>query len=86
MWEARFDKPIRLSTGKAVHTLRDAAEHVIALPPMETKQGHWQNALACLLAAAERSGPVKIARIAMLKALASGKDTPERAFTGRSEP
>jgi hypothetical protein len=85
MWEARFDKPIRLGTGKAMHTLRDAAEHVIALPHIETQQSHWQNALACLLAAAERRGPVKTARIAMVKALASGKTPPsERLRAARS--
>ena len=76
MWEAPFEKPIRLGPGKAIRTLRDAAEHVIALPLTETKQSHWQNVLACLLAAAERRGQVKIARIAMLKALAVGKAPP----------
>jgi len=73
MWRVRFDEPIRLSTGKAIHTLRDAAQHVIALPQAETEQSHWQNALACLLAAAERRGPVKTARVAMVKALAVSK-------------
>ena len=76
MWRAHFDEPIRLSTGKAMHTLRDAAEYLNALPRTETQQRHWQNAMACLLAAAERRGPVKIARVAMVKALAIGKAPP----------
>ena len=74
-WSMRFDEPIRLDS-KALRTLRDAAEHVIALPPEETKQAQRQTAMSCLLAAAERKGPVTIARIAMLKALANGKALP----------
>jgi hypothetical protein len=76
MWLARFDEPIRLSTGKALHTLRDAAEYVNSLPHAETKQSHWQYAMACLLAAAERRGLVTTARSAMMKALANGKASP----------
>lgn len=85
MWRVRFEEPIRLSTGKAIHTLRDAAEHVIALPQMETRQGHWQNALACLLAA-KRTGRVKTARMAMVKALAVSQKAPpsERLRSARS--
>jgi hypothetical protein len=74
-WSTRFDEPIRLDD-KALHSLRDAGEQVIALPPKETKQAHWQTAMSCLLAAAERKGPVVMARIAMMKALVSGKATP----------
>ena len=55
-WSTRFDEPIRLDD-KALHSLRDAGEHVIALPPKETKQAHWQTAMSCLLAAAERKRP-----------------------------
>jgi hypothetical protein len=86
MWSVRFDEPIRLGTGKAIHTLRDAAEHAIALPQMELQQGHWQNALAALLAAAETRGPVKTARMAVVKALAVRKKAPpsERLRAARS--
>jgi hypothetical protein len=71
----RFDEPIRLD-GKALHTLRDVAEYVVALPSTETRQSHWQTAMSCLLAAAERKGPVMMARIAVMKALANGKAPP----------
>jgi hypothetical protein len=83
-WSTRFDEPIRLD-GKALHTLRDAAEHVIALPPKETKQAHWQTAMSCLLAVAERRGPLMLAGIAIVKALAVSKAPPsERLQAARS--
>jgi hypothetical protein len=76
-WKAPFDEPIRLANGKALRTLQDAAHHIIALPPRETDQPQWQTAMSCLLAAAERRGPLMIARIAMIKALGnSAKATP----------
>jgi hypothetical protein len=76
-WKAPFDEPIRLANGKALRTLQDAARDNIALPPRETSQLQGQTAMFCLLAAAERRGPLMIARIAMIKALGdSDKVTP----------
>ena len=72
-WKAPFDEPIRLDNGKRLRTLREAAQHVIDLPPRESALDHWQTAMACLLAAAEKSGPIMMARVAMLRALNAGK-------------
>src|SRR5262249_2310949 len=75
-WKAPFDEAIRLANGKALRTLRDAADHVVSLPPRETKQRHWQTAIACLLSAAEKSAPLMMAHIAIKRALGSGKASP----------
>jgi hypothetical protein len=53
--------------------LRGAANHVIALPKAESAMPHWQIAVRCLMAAAEKHGPVMMARIAVVKALDEGK-------------
>jgi hypothetical protein len=47
---------LSLNPGKPLRTLRDAANHVIALPAPETKRQYWQTAMACLLSAAEKGG------------------------------
>jgi hypothetical protein len=75
-WSLKFDEPIELGKGKALHSLRDAASHILALPPRETKQQHWQTAVGCVLLAAEKRGPLMMARVAMVKALGSGKALP----------
>ena len=84
-WKAPFDDPIGLANGKILRTLRDAADHIVSLPRRETKQQQWQTAIACLLSAAEKRGPLMMARIAMMKALASREAPPsERLRTARS--
>ena len=75
-WKAPFAEPIRLANGKILRTLRDAGDHVVSLPPQETKQEHWQAAIACLLSAAEKRGPLMMAHIAMKRALGNGKAPP----------
>jgi hypothetical protein len=71
-WSAKFDEPIWVN-GKALNTLRDAASHIIALSPRETTNAHWHTAMTCLISAAEKGGPLMMARIAMLKAINAGK-------------
>lgn len=71
LWTARFDEPIRLGTGKALRTLRDAADHITALPRQMAELEHWQDAIACLIAAAEGKGPIMMARIGVLRALSA---------------
>ena len=75
-WSWKFDEPIEVGNGKVLRTLRDAGDHVIALSPSEAKQPHWQTAVDCLLSASEKRGLVVMARIAMLRALNSGKAPP----------
>jgi hypothetical protein len=60
-WSLQFDDPIELAKG---NSLRDAAEHVTALPRAVAELEHWQTAIACLIAAAEKRGIVMMARIA----------------------
>lgn len=62
-----------LAKGKRPRTLREAADHIIALPPKETKLEHWQTAMACLLSAAEKDGPAMMARIGVVRALGVGE-------------
>jgi hypothetical protein len=75
-WKAPFDEAIRLANGKTLRTLREAADHIVSLSPRETKQEHWQTAIASLLAAAKKRGPLMMARIAMTKALGHEKASP----------
>jgi hypothetical protein len=72
-WSLKFDEPIALTKGKSLRTLRDAANHIIALRALESTQEHWQTARGCLLSAAEEGGLVMMARIAMVRALHADK-------------
>ncbi len=72
-WSLKFDEPIELANGKRLRTLRDAGEYVIALPQREAEEEHWQTAMACLLSASEKKGPVMMARLAMMQALQAGQ-------------
>jgi hypothetical protein len=74
-----FDEPIALPKDKALRTLREAGEHVAALPRKEAALPHWQLAVQCLLSAAEHGGIVMMARIAMLRALTHGQEQPAEA-------
>jgi hypothetical protein len=75
-WSLKFEEPIEVGKGKALHTLRDAGDHILALSPHETKQPRWQTAVASLLLAAEKRGPIMMARIAIIRALNNGKAPP----------
>jgi hypothetical protein len=68
-WSARFDTPIALPDGRELVTLRDAAEHITALPASEAGAMEWQTAMEILLWVAERNGITMLANIAVLKAL-----------------
>jgi hypothetical protein len=45
-WSLQFDEPILLTKGKLVRTLRDAADHVVALPKAKSALPHWQQWVA----------------------------------------
>jgi len=79
-WSLKFDEPIVLANGEALHTLRDAGEYVTRLPKKEADLSHWQVAASCLLQASEKGrGLVVMARIAMLRALKADEPEPERS-------
>ena len=62
-----------LANGSVLFTLRDAANHVMALPKTESALPHWRLAVECLIAAAEKRGPLMFARITVVKALSHGQ-------------
>jgi hypothetical protein len=77
-WSLKFEDPIKLAKGKAIRTLRDAADHITALPRQVIELDHWQAAIACLIAAAEGKGSTMMARIGLLRALSAEHQPPDR--------
>jgi hypothetical protein len=75
-WSQQFDDPIALAKGKAIRTLRDAADHITALPRQMAELDHWQTAISCLIAAAEGKGPIMMARTGVMRALSAGQQPP----------
>lgn len=67
-WHRKFEDPIVLSDGRALYTLRDAADYITALPKEESELAQWQVAIEALMLVS-RSGPTMLARIAFMKAL-----------------
>ena len=67
-WDAAFDEPIRLPSGKLLTTLRDAGDYIRSLPATILAQPKWQTAMAVLLAAVE-GGPTMFARIGLMQAI-----------------
>jgi hypothetical protein len=67
-WQRRFEDPIPLSDGRTLHTLRDAADYITALPQEQIELAQWQVAIEALMLVA-RNGPTMLARIAFMKAL-----------------
>ena len=61
-WTGRFDEPIGIDTGRVLHTLRDAADHITALPRQVAELEHWQDAIACLIAAAQGKATIMMAK------------------------
>src|SRR5215471_13162034 len=81
-WSRRFDDPIALPNGGELVTLRDAGVYIVALPPREAKQPHWQTTMQYLILTAEKDDIVMLARIAVATALAVGKAQAERSRDG----
>ncbi|WP_425305215.1 hypothetical protein [Bradyrhizobium erythrophlei] len=55
--------------GRALVTLRDAAEYITKLPKAEHDAPEWQAAMEALLLVAESGGPTMFARIGVMRAL-----------------
>jgi len=68
-WSRRFEDPVRLSDGRELLTLRNAADHIQKLPAVEARREQWQTAIGILIAAAEQRDFLMHARIAMLRAI-----------------
>ena len=68
-WSRRFDEPIQPPKGKALVTLKDAANYILALPKSKQQSLEWQAAGEAVMMAAEDRGPAMHARIGMMRAL-----------------
>ena len=68
-WRRPFEDPIPLPRGRALVTLRDAAEYITKLPKAEHDAPEWQAAMEALLLVAESGGPTMFARIGVMRAL-----------------
>ena len=58
-----------LPNGRKLVTLRDAADHITALPRAEAELPEWQAAIEALILVADLDGPTMFARIGVMKAL-----------------
>jgi hypothetical protein len=72
-WSRKFDDEIVTPHGRELFTLRDAGEYIAALPPLVQKMPQWKTAVAALRMVVDTEGPTLLARIAMVRALKSGK-------------
>jgi hypothetical protein len=67
-WQRKFEDPILLSDGRALHTLSDAADYIAALPKEQSDLAQWRVAIEALMLVAQ-SGPTVVARMAFMAAL-----------------
>jgi hypothetical protein len=67
-WQRKFEDPIPLPVGRALVTLRDAADYITSLPKKESDLPEWQTAIEVLMLVS-RGGPTMMARIGVMKAL-----------------
>lgn len=65
----RFDKPIKLPSGRMFHTFREAGEHIICLSKSQRSKQAWLNAIHQLIEAAEGRRPIIFAQIAVNHAI-----------------
>ena len=48
-WQRKFEDPILLSDGRALHTLSDAADYIAALPKEQSGLAQWRVAIEALM-------------------------------------
>jgi hypothetical protein len=77
-WDQQFVDPITVPSRKPLVTLRNAGNHVAALPEHEQRLSHWQTAAELLLMVGDRGGDPMMMGIAMMQALNHGKPNPGR--------
>ena len=68
-WDKQFFDPIKLTSGRKLVTLRDAAKYVVQLPKVEQQASQWQTAAEVLMLIGEHGGDPMMAHIAMMRAL-----------------
>jgi hypothetical protein len=63
-WQRRFEDPIPLPDGRTLHTLRNAADYITALPQEQSELAQWQVAIeALMLVGAKRTYDARPDRI-----------------------
>jgi hypothetical protein len=68
-WSTAFHEPVPLPDGKALKTLKQAADYVRRLPKAKQNRPDWQAAVNMLIRAAEVGGAwVQMARIGVVRA------------------
>jgi hypothetical protein len=72
-WSAEFPEPVVLPSGKKLITLRDAADHITALPRADAALPEWQAAIEALILVSDLDGPTMFARIGVMKVLNRGQ-------------
>lgn len=68
-WTLPLAKPVTLPDGRVLSTLGDLGRYISKLPEKEAKAQEWQFAIAEMLTAAHRKGPVLHAMVAFCRAL-----------------
>lgn len=82
-WQDKFDKPVKLPNGHKLHTVRDAANYILASQRSLTKlrkdspeHQRWATAIETVMMAGEGKGPVMHANAGMIMALYPEKPGP----------
>jgi hypothetical protein len=70
-WDQPLARPLRVTCGWELRTLRDAAAYVLALEDREQCEAYWQSAIDKLIEAAE-GGDIKAATAQTELALTKG--------------
>jgi hypothetical protein len=68
-WQRKFEDLIELPDGRALVTLRDAADYITHLPKKESDLPEWQAAIEALMLVVRQDGPTMFARIGVMRAL-----------------
>jgi hypothetical protein len=67
-WSTPFEDPVPLPDGRALLTLKDAADYITELPKSESDLPEWQTAIEALMLCSLGGDPM-LARIGVMKAL-----------------
>jgi len=68
-WSRPFDDTIPLTRGRALVTLKDAADYIVKLPKFEQNLDKGRTAIGCLISAAEGRDFLLHALVGVLRAL-----------------
>jgi hypothetical protein len=72
-WSRPFEDPVTLPDGRALRTLQDAADYMMALSAADQRSEQWRLAGEVVIMADEDRGPLMHARVGMLRAINHGR-------------